>query len=86
MNKLKEILDILPKILGVLPQIVPFLKIIPVIMILAGVGYGAYVFFVNYRDPFKCFDNEIYERMSIDSNVYKFKGGYCVEGNQRKSN
>lgn len=83
MNKLKEIL---PKILGVLPQIVPFLKIIPVIMILAGVGYGAYVFFVNYRDPFKCFDNEIYERMSIDSNVYKFKGGYCVEGNQRKSN
>ena len=32
----------------------------------------------NYKDPYKCFNNEIYERISIDSSVYKFKGGYCV--------
>lgn len=48
-------------------------------MILAGIGFGVYSFFINYRDPFKCVDNEIYEQIRVDSNVYKFKGGYCVE-------
>ena len=48
-------------------------------MILAGIGFGVYHYFTNYRDPFKCVDNEIYEQIRFDSNVYKFKGGYCVE-------
>ena len=48
-------------------------------MILAGIGFGVYHYLTNYRDPFKCVDNEIYEQIRFDSNVYKFKGGYCVE-------
>lgn len=48
-------------------------------MLLGGVGYGAYTFFSSYRDPYKCVDNELYEQVRVDSNVYIFKGGYCVE-------
>lgn len=47
-------------------------------MILAGIGFGVYAFFTNYRDPFKCVDNEIYEQIRVDSDVYQYKGGYCV--------
>ena len=63
-----------------MPGIVQFLKYIPILMILAGIGYGAFYWSQNYRDPYKCVNNEIYEQVRMDSNVYQFKGGYCVDG------
>ena len=77
---MKNLLDILPKLLALMPGIVKFLKYIPVLMILAGIGYGAFYWSQNYRDPYKCVDNQIYEQVRMDSNVYEFKGGYCVDG------
>jgi hypothetical protein len=77
---MKNLLDILPKLLALMPGIVQFLKYIPILMILAGIGYGAFYWSQNYRDPFKCVNNEIYEQVRMDSNVYQFKGGYCVDG------
>lgn len=75
---MKDLLKNLPQILEILPGIVKHLKYIPILMVLSGIGYGAYMYLSNYKDPYKCFNNEIYERISIDSSVYKFKGGYCV--------
>jgi len=77
---MKNLLDILPKLLELMPGIVKFLKYIPILMILAGIGYGAFYWSQNYRDPYKCVNNEIYEQVRMDSNVYQFKGGYCVDG------
>ena len=77
---MKDLLNILPKLLELMPGIVQFLKYIPVLMILAGVGYGAFYWSQNYRDPYKCVDNQIYEQVRMDSNVYEFKGGFCVDG------
>jgi hypothetical protein len=76
----KDLLNILPKLLELMPGIVQFLKYIPILMILAGIGYGAFYWSQNYKDPYKCVNNEIYEQVRMDSNVYQFKGGYCVEG------
>ena len=76
---MKDLLKILPQLLENMPEVIKYLKYIPIIMVLAGIGFGAYYFFINYRDPFKCVDNEIYEQIRVDSNVYKYKGGYCVE-------
>ena len=72
---LKGLLENLPKILEVLPGIIKF---IPILIIVGGIGVGVYYFIKSYKDPFKCVDNEIYEQLCFDSNVYKFKGGYCV--------
>jgi hypothetical protein len=77
---MKDLLNILPKILELMPGIVQFLKYIPILMILAGIGYGAFYWSQNYKDPYKCVNNEIYEQVRMDSNVYQFKGGYCVDG------
>ena len=79
---MKALLEILPKLLELMPEIVKFLKYIPILMVLAGIGYGVYYATQNYRDPYKCFNNEIYERMSVESTVYQFKGGYCVNEKQ----
>jgi len=76
---MKDFLKNLPQILSVLPGIISVLKYIPILMLLGGIGYAGYFFFQRYQDPYKCYNNEIYERMSFDSGVYKFKGGYCVE-------
>lgn len=76
---MKELLAILPKLLEMMPGIVKFLKYIPILMVLAGIGYGVFYWSQNYRDPFKCVDNQIYEQVRVDSNVYQFVGGYCVE-------
>ncbi len=81
---MKELLKYLPQALQALPEIVKYIKYIPILMILAGVGYGIYMFVSSYKDPFKCVDNEIYQQLSWDSNVYKFKGGYCVDGKDHK--
>jgi hypothetical protein len=80
---MKNLLDILPKLLELMPGIVQFLKYIPVLMILAGVGYGVFYWSQNYRDPYKCVNNEIYEQVRMDSNVYQFIGGYCVDGSTK---
>lgn len=80
---MKELLKFLPQILELMPGIVKFLKYIPVLMILAGVGYGIFYWSQNYRDPFKCVNNEIYQQVRVDSNVYEFKGGYCVDGDSK---
>jgi hypothetical protein len=77
---MKDLLNIIPKLLDMMPGIVKFLKYIPILMILAGIGYGVFYWSQNYKDPFKCVNNEIYEQVRIDSNVYQFKGGYCVDG------
>ena len=76
---MKELLKNLPQILSALPEVVKYLKYLPIIMILAGVGFGVYSFFSSYRDPYKCVNNELYEQVRVDSNVYIFKGGYCVD-------
>jgi hypothetical protein len=53
-------------------------------MILGGIGYGAYYATQNYKDPYKCFNNEVYEQLRVDSDVYVFKGGYCITGEEKK--
>lgn len=80
---MKELLNILPKLLELMPGIVKFLKYIPILMVLVGIGYGVYYATQNYKDPFKCVNNEIFEQVRVDSNVYQFVGGYCVEGDTK---
>lgn len=80
---MKALLEILPKLLELMPGIVKFLKYIPILMVLAGIGYGAYYWTQNYRDPYKCFNNEVYEQLRVDSDVYVFKGGYCITGQNK---
>jgi hypothetical protein len=81
---MNNLLKFLPQILEALPGVVKYLKYIPILMILAIVGYLVYTFATSYRDPYKCVDNEIYEQIRIDSGVYVFKGGYCVEDGSLK--
>jgi hypothetical protein len=81
---MKDLLKFLPQFLEMMPGIVKYLKYIPILMILAGIGYGIFYASQNYRDPFKCVDNQIYEQVRVDSNVYEFKGGYCVEGKDER--
>jgi len=76
---MKDLLKFLPQILSFMPEIIKYLKYIPILMLLGVVGYAGYYFTTTYKDPFKCVNNEIYEQIRIDSNVYKFKGGYCVD-------
>lgn len=74
--------DIIQKVLLNLPQILQALptvaKYLPILLIIGAVLVGAYFVVSKYKDPYMCFDNEIYEQISITSNVYKFKGGYCI--------
>jgi hypothetical protein len=77
---MKDLLKLLPQILNLMPGIVKYLKYLIVLAVLGGIAYFAYLMMQNYRDPFMCVNNEIYEQVRIDSNVYQFKGGYCVDG------
>ena len=81
---MKDLLKFLPQFLEMMPGIVKYLKYIPILMVLAGIGYGIFYWSQNYRDPFKCVDNQIYEQVRVDSYVYEFKGGYCVEGTDER--
>ncbi len=76
---MKELLEKLPQILGMMPQIISFLKYIPILMILAGIGYGVYYFVQNKKDPYKCVNNHVFEQLRMDSDVYVFKGGTCID-------
>lgn len=72
---LRGLLQYLPQILQILPSVARFL---PAIIIVVLISASVYWFAINYKDPYKCVDNEIYEQIRWDSNVYKFKGGYCI--------
>ena len=78
-NNMKELLKNLPQILAALPEIVKYLKYIPILMILAGLGYAAYYLAQNKKDPYKCVNNHIFEQLRLDSDVYVFKGGTCID-------
>jgi hypothetical protein len=78
---MKDLLEILPKILGFLPEVIKYLKYIPIIMVLGGIGYGVYYFMQNAKDPYKCYNNQLFEQKSVLSNVYIFIGETCIEGN-----
>lgn len=75
---MKDLLKYLPQVIQHLPEIIKYIKYIPILLLLGAVGYVGFYFVTTYKDPYKCYGNEIYERMSVDSAVYKFKGGYCV--------
>ncbi len=77
---MKQLLEILPKLLGMMPELVKYIKYIPILMILAGIGYGIVYFVQNYKDPYQCFNNQLYKQVSIDSNIYTFVGDICVDG------
>jgi hypothetical protein len=81
---MKDLLRNLPQILGALPEIVKYLKYIPILMVLAGIGYGAFYFIENRKDPYKCVNNHIFEQLRIDSDVYVYKGGTCIDAKDLK--
>lgn len=74
--------DIIQKVLQNLPQILQTLpavaKYLPTLLIVGAVLACLYFVASKYKDPYMCHDNEIYEQISVTSNVYKFKGGYCI--------
>lgn len=72
---LQKLLQNLPQILQVLPGV---MKYIPILAVIAVVSFGLFYLVTNTKDPYKCYDNEIYEQVSFISSVYKFKGGYCI--------
>jgi hypothetical protein len=81
---MKDLLEKLPQILGMMPQIVQFLKYIPILMILGGIGYGVFYYMENHRDPYICVNNHVFEQIRIDSDIYVFKGGTCVDAKDIK--
>ena len=81
---MKDLLEKLPQILGMMPQIVQFLKYIPILMLLAGIGYGVFYYMENHKDPYICVNNHVFEQIRIDSNIYVFKGGTCVDAKDLK--
>jgi hypothetical protein len=76
---MKDLLKFLPQILGAMPEIVKYLKYIPILMLLAGLGFGVVYYMDNRKDPYKCVNNHVFEQLRIDSDVYVFKGGTCVD-------
>lgn len=82
---MKQLLEILPKLLGAMPEIVKYIKYIPILMILAGIGYGVFYATQNYRDPYLCYNNQLYAQKSVVSNVYTFVGDVCVSGNENEN-
>jgi hypothetical protein len=83
-TSMKDLLEKLPQILGMMPQIVQFLKYIPILMILGGIGYGVFYYMENHRDPYICVNNHVFEQIRIDSDIYVFKGGTCVDAKDIK--
>lgn len=76
---MKELLEKLPQILGMMPQIISILKYIPILMLLGGLGYAAYYYVQNKKDPYKCVNNHVFEQLRVDSDVYVFLGGTCID-------
>lgn len=76
---MKDLLEKLPQILGSMPEIVKYLKYIPILMILAGICYGVFYYMENHRDPYICVNNQVFEQIRVDSDVYVFRGETCVD-------
>jgi hypothetical protein len=81
---MKELLKFLPQILQALPEVIKYIKYIPLLLLIGGVGYGGYMFFSNMKDPYKCYNNQLFEQKSILSNVYIFNGETCVDATPLK--
>lgn len=81
---MKELLKSLPQLLAALPEIVKYLKYIPIIMVLFGLGYGVYYYAQNHKDPYICVNNHVFEQIRVDSDIYVFKGGTCVDAKDLK--
>jgi hypothetical protein len=81
---MKELLKNLPQILAAMPELVKYLKYIPILMILAGLGYGVVYFVQNRKDPYQCVNNHVFEQLRVDSDVYVFKGGTCIDAKDLK--
>ena len=81
---MKDLLEKLPQILGMMPQIVQFLKYIPILMLLAGLGYGVFYYMDKHKDPYISVNNHVFDQLRIDSDVYLFKGGTCVDAKDLK--
>ncbi len=81
---MKELLKNLPQILGAMPEIVKYLKYFPILMVLAGIGYGVFYYMENHKDPYICVNNHVFEQIRIDSDIYVFKGGTCVSAKDLK--
>ena len=77
---MKDLFKFLPQILSALPELSKYIKIIPILLVLCGIGYGAFYYFSNYKDPYKCVNNQVFEQIRVDSNVYVFKGDTCIDG------
>jgi len=80
MNNLKALLELLPKILGFMPEIAKYIKYIVILAIVGGIGYGIYYTLSTMRDPYKCYNNQLFEQKSVLSNVYIFNGDPCISG------
>ena len=76
---MKELLKNLPQLLAAMPELVKYIKYIPILMILAGIGYGVVYLVQNRKDPYKCVNNHVFEQLRLDSDVYVFKGATCVD-------
>ena len=74
----------LPKILELMPGIVKYIKYLPILAVIAIVGYLAYYATNNMKDPYLCYNNQLFEQKSALSNVYIFIGETCVDGNVKE--
>jgi hypothetical protein len=83
---MKDLLRLLPQILENMPAIVKYLKYIPILMLLAGIGYGVSYYMQNHKDPYKCVNNHVFEQIRLDSDVYLFKGGTCIDAKDLDKN
>lgn len=82
---MKQLLEMLPKLLESMPEIAKYIKYIPILMILGGIGYGIYYALQNYKDPYLCYNNQLYAQKFVSSNVYIFVGDVCVSGNENEN-
>ena len=83
---MKELLKSLPQILAAMPELIKYLKYIPILMILGGIGFSAWYIVQNRKDPYKCVNNHVFEQLRIDSDVYVFKSGEtCIDANDLKA-
>lgn len=76
---MKDLLKNLPQILSILPELVKYIKYLPILMILAGIVFAVMYFVENHKDPYKCVNNHVFEQIRVDSDVYVFKGGTCID-------
>jgi len=76
---MKDLLKILPSLLSAMPEVVKYLKYIPILMVMAGVGYGAFYYIQNHKDPYICVNNQVFEQLRLDSDIYIFRGDTCVD-------